>query len=145
MSTLLTFPAPALPLVWLTKLLAVLVLLAVWAANVVVGTMKLLAANTLVADSSRTAAHKLCRHICPQERRGRGLSTSPNSEGGTRACRFPKTGGLSGSLSGNGSRLIEHAVQHHVTLVCELSGYALQAIAKRLSREAYSISSFSFF
>jgi hypothetical protein len=36
--TLLTFPAPQLPFVWLTKLLAALVLFAVCAVSVVVGT-----------------------------------------------------------------------------------------------------------
>ena len=66
MSTLLTLAAAPFPLLWATKLPAVLVLLAVWMAKVVLGTTELPAAHTLVHDRSTIKAHQFLRHISPQ-------------------------------------------------------------------------------
>jgi hypothetical protein len=71
---LLTFPGASLPLLWLGKLGAALVLLAVCAARVVVGTTEPAAAQTPASDRSRKRRHSSFRHICPQERSKRGLA-----------------------------------------------------------------------
>src|ERR1700730_17133169 len=94
MSDLLTFPAPRLPFDCLTKLLAALVLLEVWAARVVVGTTKLLAEHTPVAASSRTTDTIFSRRIRPQERSKTEdlASFFGQTKEGTRASRFPSSG-----------------------------------------------------
>lgn len=71
---MLIFPGASLPLPWLGKLLAALVLFAVCAAKVVVDTRGPAAAPTPVSDRSRKRRYSFFRHICPQERNERGLA-----------------------------------------------------------------------
>src|SRR4029077_20303088 len=100
MSTLLTLPAAAFPLLWAKKLLAALVLFAVCAANVVVGTTEFAASHTPVQDRSSTKAHQFLRHICPQERSCRGLALTCSGSRG----RTPPRGFLRTSLEISGTR-----------------------------------------
>src|SRR5437660_2704692 len=99
MSTLLTLPAAEFPLLWAKKLLAALVLFAVCAANVVVGTTEFAASHTPVQDRSSTKAHQVLRHICPQERSCRGLALAFSGFGG----RTPPRGFLRTSLELSGT------------------------------------------
>lgn len=112
MSTLLTLPAAAFPLLWAKKLSAALVLFAVCAANVVVATTEFPASHMPVQDRSSTKAHKFLRHICPQERSCRGLALAFSDSGG----RTPPRGFLGTSLELSGTEGVYGEIQTETSI-----------------------------
>src|SRR5579864_221845 len=89
------FPGPRLPLDWLVKVAAALVLLEVSADRVVVGVINVFGAHNAGTDSNTAVRKRHLRHIFPQERsRAEDLSYQLwECLAGRRrrapACRFP--------------------------------------------------------